>query len=53
VSGRPRSEAGETAPAHGLYLEAVRFRQFERVAGGQPRGVIAEERELDEDEPPD
>jgi tRNA pseudouridine38-40 synthase len=25
VTGRPRSEAAETAPAHGLYLEQVRY----------------------------
>jgi tRNA pseudouridine38-40 synthase len=25
LTGQPRSEAGETAPAHGLYLEGVRY----------------------------
>jgi tRNA pseudouridine38-40 synthase len=25
LDGQPRSEAGDTAPAHGLYLESVRY----------------------------
>ena len=25
LAGAPRAEAGKTAPAHGLYLESVRY----------------------------
>ena len=42
LRGAPRSEAGPTAPAHGLYLAGVGY-DGERVLGSKPRLVCAGE----------